>query len=191
MKKVLFLVFVGVIAFASGLSCNVENGTKSNAKVAEKHSSNVHELRDKAENGDAEAQFSLGEIYFAGRGVEQDYKEAVKWFRKATEQGNVTAQLAIGSMYLEGIGVEQDSKEGVKWVRMAVEQGDANAQNGLGVMYAIGKGVIKDNVKAYKWFILAEKNGYDTGGSIRNLEKDMTAGQIAEAQRLANEFVQK
>ena len=191
MKKVLFLVFVGVIALTSGLSCNSENETKRDAKVEEKHSANIHELTEKAENGNVEAQFSLGEIYFSGRGVEQDYKEAVKWFRNATEQGNVTAQLALGSMYLEGIGVEQDSKEAVKWIRMAVEQGDANAQNGLGLMYAIGKGVIKDNVKAYKWFLLADKNGYDTGGSIRNIEKDMTAGQIAEAQRLAKAFVPK
>ena len=38
----------------------------------------IEELRKKAENGDAEAQFALGKNY----DDEKNYAEAVKWYRK-------------------------------------------------------------------------------------------------------------
>ena len=31
-------------------------------------------------------------MFYNGKGVEQDYTEAVKWYRKAAEQGNETAK---------------------------------------------------------------------------------------------------
>ena len=46
------------------------------------------EILRKAEQGDAEAQNSIGDCYYFGNGVQQDYKQAVYWFRKAAEQGN-------------------------------------------------------------------------------------------------------
>ena len=36
-----------------------------------------------AEQGDATAQYYLGNMYSVGRGVKQDDVEAVKWYRKA------------------------------------------------------------------------------------------------------------
>ena len=50
------------------------------------------EIRCLAEQGNAEAQFSLGFRYDEGEGVPQDSQEAVKWWRKAAEQGHDQAQ---------------------------------------------------------------------------------------------------
>ncbi|MDO4440771.1 MAG: sel1 repeat family protein, partial [Moraxella sp.] len=36
-----------------------------------------------AEQGNADAQFNLGNMYDNGNGVKQDYAQAVRWFRKA------------------------------------------------------------------------------------------------------------
>ena len=36
-------------------------------------------------------------MYYYGRGVPQDYGEALKWYRKAAEQGHVNAQYKIDS----------------------------------------------------------------------------------------------
>ena len=58
-------------------------------------------LRARAEQGDAQAQFNLGEMYRTGEGVAQDYKEAAAWFRKAADQGDAQAQLNLGVMYYE------------------------------------------------------------------------------------------
>ncbi len=53
-------------------------------------------IKEAAEQGDAEAQYSLGVCYAYGKGVEQDYKEAVKWYTAAAEQGHVKAQFNLG-----------------------------------------------------------------------------------------------
>ena len=38
------------------------------------------------------------------RGVEQDYVEAVSWYRLAAEQGYADAQYALGAAYSQGRG---------------------------------------------------------------------------------------
>ncbi len=48
----------------------------------------LREFRSLAELGDAVAQYSLGLMYYHGRGVPQDYAEAAKWYRKAAERGD-------------------------------------------------------------------------------------------------------
>ena len=75
-----------------------------------------------AEQGDAEAQFNLGQMYREGLEVAQNYKEAVKWYRLSVEQGFAEAQNNLGLMYKNGQGVPQDYKEAVKWYRLAAEQ---------------------------------------------------------------------
>lgn len=47
----------------------------------------LSELRQRAEKGNTKAQNNLGSMYLQGRGVGQNYSEAMKWYRKAAEQG--------------------------------------------------------------------------------------------------------
>ena len=61
--------------------------------------------RHAAEQGDADAQSTLGFMYENGRGVPQDDAEAVRWYRLAAEQGNSLAQNNLGFMYGNGRGV--------------------------------------------------------------------------------------
>ena len=126
-----------------------------------------------AEQGDADAQFRLGEMYKYGRGIRQDGAEAVKWYRQAAEQGHAAAQKKLGWMYANGRGVRQDDEEAVKWYRLVAEQGHAAAQNKLGWMYANGRGVRQDDEEAVKWYRLAAEQGhaaarYNLGGMYYN-----------------------
>jgi TPR repeat protein len=57
------------------------------------------EIVEAAEQGDASAQFNLGQIYRKGKGVAQNDAEAAKWYRKAAEQGHVKAQYNLGVSY--------------------------------------------------------------------------------------------
>ena len=124
------------------------------------------ETKARAEKGEAEAQFSLAEMYVDGHGVEQDYVESFKWLRRAAEKGNVNAQewlrrsaenghigsqVFLGGMYTNGQGVETNYVEAFKWFRRAADKGDANAQRNLGAAYLVGRGVEKDYVEALKW----------------------------------------
>ena len=94
-------------------------------------------LLERAERGDAEAQFGLGELRWDGTDeLAKDRAEAAKWIRKAAEQGHAKAQHMLGYMYKNGEGVAMDRAEAVKWYRKAAEQGDERAQrklNDLGV----------------------------------------------------------
>ena len=104
----------------------------------------VTELRRAAEQSHAAAQVNLGVLYADGRGVPQDYGEAVRWWRLAADQGHADAQANLGTMYAFGRGVPQDYGVAARWYRLAAEQGLANAQFNLGVLYADGRGVPQD-----------------------------------------------
>ena len=117
------------------------------------------DVRKRAEQDDADAQTRLGIMYFAGRGVPQNDREALRWFRRAAEQGYADAQFALGTMYFAGRGVPQDDREAVRWFRRAAEQGNANAQVNLGQMYVRGRGVPQDDREAVRWFRRAAEQG--------------------------------
>lgn len=91
----------------------------------------LQELKSLAAAGNPSAQTSLGNMYFAGLGVAQDYVEAVKWYRMAAEQGNAIGQNLLGFMYENGQGVSKNSSEAVKWYRKAAEQGMVDAKRAL------------------------------------------------------------
>ncbi len=76
---------------------------------------------DAAEQGKVRAQSDLAQMYMDGRGVTQDYAEAMKWYRKAAEQKDGNAQYQLGRMYEEGLGVTKDLAEAKKWYRMAAK----------------------------------------------------------------------
>jgi len=113
-----------------------------------------------AQKGSSEAQFNLGAMYQLGRGVEQDFTQAVYWYRKAAEQGHPSAQCNLGVMYQLGRGVEQDCTQAVYWYRKAAEQGDGGAQCNLGVMYQHGLSVKQDYAQAVNWFRKAAEQGH-------------------------------
>ena len=68
----------------------------------------VAAITKSADQGDASAQNSLGTLHALGNGVQQDYGEAVKWFRKAADQGNADGQYSPGMAYYSGLGVERN-----------------------------------------------------------------------------------
>ncbi|PNX49577.1 MAG: hypothetical protein BV456_08800, partial [Thermoplasmata archaeon M8B2D] len=137
------------------------------AETSEKEVANIiKNFFRHAEQGNAEAQNLLGEMYFLGKGIKQDYQEAAKWYRKAAEQGRANAQYNLGFMYENGQGVEQDYQEAAKWYckaakwyRKAAKQGRVNAQYDLGFMYENGKGVKQDYQEVVKWYLKAAEQG--------------------------------
>ena len=152
----------------------------------------LREWRPLAEQGDAKAQFNLGGMYEHGQGVTQDHAVALMWYRRAAEQGDAKAQFNLGGMYEFGLGVTEDGAEAVKWYRKAAEQGDAKAQIHLALIYDTGMVVPQDYVQAYVWYKLAVTQGDEK--AVEGLDfvaKQMTPAQLAEAQRLAREWMEK
>ncbi len=123
------------------------------------------------------------------------FKPAFDTAEKGAKQGRPLAQFNLGLMYYKGRVAAQDYTEAVKWWRLAAEQGFAEALNNLGMMYGNGDGVPQDYVEAHKWFDLAASHhppGRKQRNSVRDrdfLAKKMPSAQIAEAQRLAHEWM--
>lgn len=171
----LFAILTAGVIMVAGLGAiwSVRNSNYYKERLAE--------LRPAAEQGDAVSQFDLGVMYANGKGVPQDYVEAVKWYRKAADQGLAEAQSNLGDMYANGQGVPQDHAEAVKmyrkifdqgfdeglaldaeaveWCRKAADQGDAASQLNLGKMHANGQGIPQDDAEAVKWYRRAAEQG--------------------------------
>lgn len=87
----------------------------------------VPQLQTLATQGNAIAQFNLGVLHDVGRGVAQDYAQAVQWYRLAAAQGHAGAQFNLGGMYFEGLGVAQDYVRAYQWFTLAGVAGYAGA----------------------------------------------------------------
>lgn len=129
----------------------------------------VEWYRKSAEQGYAQGQYCLGNMYHQGLGVIEDYKEAFKWFSKAAEQGYDKAQTMLGYMYFMGEGVENDFIKAFTWEQKAAEQGNADAQYVLGMMFEIGNGVTNGRAEAIKWYEKAAEQGHQY--AIERLKK--------------------
>ena len=115
------------------------------------------ELRPLAAKNDPNAQFLLGMLYDAGKGVAQDQSIAASWYRKAADQNHLVAQLFLGVFYYSGQGVKQDYKEAARWFRAPADSGNDQAQFYLGWMHVQGNGVPKDDSKAIEWLTKAAR----------------------------------
>ena len=69
-------------------------------------------------------------------------------------------------------------------------KGRVEALYNLGLAYSTGQGVRVDYVAAHKWFNLAAMKGVNEARSWRaQISREMSSGQIAEAQRQAREWL--
>jgi TPR repeat protein len=172
--------------------------------------------RQSAERGDSEAQYRLGNAYsIEARDKIGDARwqatplqeEATKWIRRAAEQGHTEAEALLGDRNVMGIGTPVNYWEAVKWLRRAAEKGVPYSQRDLGSMYEDGQGVEQDYVSAYKWYELAASHPlpWVSGTSLSSsnhartltielrdrVAAKMTSAQIAEAKRLAREWLEQ
>ena len=79
-----------------------------------------------AEQGNAEAQYRMGHLYFYGEGVSQDFRKAKTWFEKAAVQGNEDARIKLRTLGVltrlaEEEGKPLDNNTLVKLERMRSE----------------------------------------------------------------------
>ncbi len=128
-----------------------------------------------ANNGNIDAMYNLGLIFTTEGGytykekdseeeitIENNFKEAFKWYSMAANAGDADSQLELAILYGEGRGVAQNYTESLNWYIKSAEQNNHVAQYNLGVIYSEGKGVKVDNKEAVKWYTLAANNGDST-----------------------------
>ena len=128
-----------------------------------------------------------------------DIETALQIWRELADDGNADAQFNLGYLYDHGRGVREDPVEAMRWYRQAAVQGDAIAQFTVGAMYEGHRGVPLDYVQAHLWYGLAASRFTDAQAEDRKravasrdrVAAKMTPAQIAEAQKLAQEWKPK
>lgn len=154
-----------------------DNGSSANDEATEFAGKSVAEIRLAAEQGNFQASHRLGNMYFAGEGVEKDEDEATRWWLVADRQhhdanvfaamdGDAEAQYHLALAYVWGScatdenSEEHNQNEARKWCRMAAEQGHAEAQYDLGMLYAEPSFLLPaDAEECQKWIRMAAGQG--------------------------------
>ncbi len=144
--------------------------------------------RTQAEQGNAEAQFTLGLSCSTGNGHAQDLPQAAQWYRLAADQNHALAQFNLGLMFAGGQGVATDHTAALHWINLAATAGDAGAQFYLGNRChraSFGREVANPTAmraESYRWFKLAAAQGYkDSAAHCERLTINMSRAEVAEA----------
>ena len=87
-----------------------------------------------AAQGDADAQFSFAGMCYRGKGVDQSYDEALRYYRLAAEKGHAGAQFNLGVMYYKGEGVRKDPEKAAEYLQLAADKGYGKAKNALDII---------------------------------------------------------
>lgn len=136
-----------------------------------------------AEEGDVEAYCFLGDLYYLGDGVEQDYEKAFDIYMKGYKAGDTDCATNLGTCYYWGLGVEADLHKAAFYKEKAAEAGDSEAMFDLGLCYEKGYGVSMDIRKAidlfkkaseevpFAYLKLASIYEYGEGGIEKDLAK--------------------
>jgi anti-anti-sigma factor len=133
------------------------SGTAEASKLDDLYTAS--DYQSAADAGDAAAQFALGKCYEEGRGVDQDFHQALQWYEKSAALGHAAAQHALGTCYAYGMEVAQDYQKALGWFQKAAEQGHPNSQYMLGVSYAHGLAGTQDFALAVQWYQRAAEAG--------------------------------
>lgn len=135
----------------------------------EKERIRLQEVEKRAREGDADAQYELGEAYHYGEdctdsyirskhspyfaaGIKKDDVKAFPWHEKAAQQGHLNAQMYLSAAYKNGYGVAENPEKSFYWGKKAAEQDkDWIAMWFLADRYMNGYGTPTDLQKALYW----------------------------------------
>ena len=193
MKRILIALVLGIsllvasggFVYAQDYQKGLEAAQKGNYAVA------YWEWTVAAEQGDAVAQLFLGQMFFEGLGVLQDYKVAKMWFEKSASNNISMAQNNLGSIYENGKGVAQDLQKAAIWYQKAAVQGDKNAQFNLGAFY-FDEGGDLNLMYSYMWFKISLENGVNIAReNVDFLKTKMSSSHLEKADFFIYECLKK
>lgn len=116
-------------------------------------------LRLAAAKGDASAQFEVAARLAEGKGTDQNFAEAVRWYERSAAQGFAQSMYRLGTLYERGLGVKKDLAKASAHYRQAAERGNVKAMHNLAVLSAGASSGAPDYPTAAQWFEKAAAYG--------------------------------
>ena len=118
-------------------------------------------LKAQSEEGNPDAKFYLGSLYYIGRGIDKNYLKAVDLFKEASDAGNVSATFNLGIIYAKGRGVEIDEKKAFEYYKKAAFGGLAQAQYNYALWLREGRVEEANPIEAMEWFKVWSNKNFD------------------------------
>ena len=144
---------LAIVLSAGSAAADVKAGV--DAWAAGNFAAAVREWRPFAEQGDADAQFNLGQAYRQGKGVAQDLRIAQAWFQKAANGGHVQAQALLGVIMFQN----GNRTGALPWLKKGAESGDPRSLYILGTAHFNGDFVPRNWPLAYGMMMRAADQG--------------------------------
>ena len=123
----------------------------------------INILRAQSDEGNAEAKFFLGALYYSGQGVEQDFSRALKLFEESSNSGYTSATYNLGVIYAKGRGVDVDEDKAIKFYEKAALGGLDRAQYVYATWLRDGKATEKNLALAMNFFKKSSLQNYGPG----------------------------
>lgn len=111
-----------------------------------------------ADSGHVAAMLRLADMYFDGRGVFRDRKEAGR-LRAAAGEKDAAARAGLCVLYAAGDPAARDYGAAAAWCRRAAQDGDARSRYLYGLLLTRGLGVPRDELESAKWLAAAAGQG--------------------------------
>ena len=122
----------------------------------------IEMLTRQANEGNVDAQLSLGYMYLYGdnaNNIAQDYQKSFEYYEMAAKQGDSVAINNLGSLYYSGIGTQKNMTKAAELFAQAADKGNEESALNLAFLYLSGNGVAQDNRKAMDYFVQAGQQG--------------------------------
>lgn len=87
------------------------------------------ELRQIADNGDADAETALGDriYYYELDPTPEQMQECFRWYQVAADHGSAKGMAMLAHLYYIGNGVDEDIEQARHWAEMALARGEKSA----------------------------------------------------------------
>lgn len=177
----LFALISGAVPATADTKAGTDAWSRGDYAVA------VEEWRQPALQGDAEAQFHLGEAYRLGLGVKTDLDTALDYYRSAAAQGHILAGHNCGHL----LHYQKKYSEALPFLIASSDRGEPRAQYLLATELFNGVHIEKDWIRAYAIMTRASSAGMAPASrSLALMDQYFPAEQRQAGTLLARELDQ-
>lgn len=120
-------------------------------------------IRQAADAGHAQAQYTLGSMYAFGQGVAESKSDARIWYEKAAAQHHPGALYNLGLYYDRGISVPMNRPLALMYYKLGAHAGDGQSAYNAGQLLVLGEGVTADAREGMRYLEIAANLGIGQG----------------------------
>ena len=121
MVKLFYLVLISIMSIPTNVLADNDIGYKYYQKGNYDKALKIWAVE--ADEGNKEAFYNIGLLYFFGNGVEKNLSLAFEYCQKAAFMGSPRAQNNLAFMYIKGLGVEKSYINSYVWASVAIKYG--------------------------------------------------------------------